>query len=193
MSLAQLIMARWPITEAREEKAEEEEERTTLTRCPGACLDGMAGLCPRGWPGATWGSLHRAHREHRTSALPPACTHTTTPQATTASTRKRSGGVSSSEATGANETRARSSQRSHRRGEGFRIHLEEEEEGSEANIWPKWRRRRSPEPARITGRWCRRLGCDRVGSGEREGAALTVWVGLTDPAGQLGFWPAQVD
>jgi hypothetical protein len=31
-----------------------------------------------------------------------------------------------------------------------------------------------------------------VSSGEREGAALTIWVGLTDPAGQLGFWPAQV-
>jgi hypothetical protein len=35
-------MARWPVTEAREEKAEEEEERTTLTRRPGAYLAGMA-------------------------------------------------------------------------------------------------------------------------------------------------------
>jgi hypothetical protein len=51
----------------------------TLTRRPGACLDGMAGQCPRGQPGATRGCLHRAHREHRTSALPPACTHTPRP------------------------------------------------------------------------------------------------------------------
>jgi hypothetical protein len=94
-----------------------------------------------------------------------------TPQATIASTRKRSGGVSSSEATGADETRARSSQRSHRRGEGFRIHLVEEEEGSEAIIWPKWRQRRSPEPAEIARRRRRQLGFDRVSLGEWEGGS----------------------
>jgi hypothetical protein len=35
-------MARWPVIEVREEKAEEEEERTTITRRPCAYLAGMA-------------------------------------------------------------------------------------------------------------------------------------------------------
>jgi hypothetical protein len=36
----------------------------------------MAGQCLRGRPEAAQGRLHRAHREHHTTALPPASTHT---------------------------------------------------------------------------------------------------------------------
>jgi hypothetical protein len=58
---------------------------------------------------------------------------------------------------------------------------------------PRWRRRRSPETAGIAGRWRVRLGFGRELGRERErGVVLTVWVGLTDPTGRLGFWPAQV-
>jgi hypothetical protein len=76
--------------------------------------------------------------------------------------------------------------------------LVEEEEGSEATIWPK------VVAAEITGdgQNCRAMARairvrERARERERErererGVVLTVWVGLTDPAGRLGFWPAQV-
>jgi hypothetical protein len=60
VSLAQPVMASWPVTVAIEERVEEENKRNALTNRPGACLDGMAGQCPRGRPGATWEGLHRA-------------------------------------------------------------------------------------------------------------------------------------
>jgi hypothetical protein len=49
---------------------------------PGACLDGMAGQCPRGWPGAAWGSLHRAplgapHHRQSTHTWTTASMHNT--------------------------------------------------------------------------------------------------------------------
>jgi hypothetical protein len=68
----------------------------------------------------------------------------------------------------------------------------EEEEGSEATIWPK------VAVAEITGDGRNHRAMARAirvweRARERErGAVLTVWVGLTDPAGRLGIWPAQV-
>jgi hypothetical protein len=49
--LGSLIMARWPVTMAGEERRGEEEDWNTLTIRPGACLDGMAGQ---------WGRLHHS-------------------------------------------------------------------------------------------------------------------------------------
>jgi hypothetical protein len=51
-------MARWLETMAREGRRGVEEKKNTLTVCPGACLDGMAGQCSCGRPEATQGSLH---------------------------------------------------------------------------------------------------------------------------------------
>jgi hypothetical protein len=58
--LGSLVMARWPVTVAGEERRGEEEDGNMLTIRPGACLDGMAGQCPRGRPETTRGSLHRS-------------------------------------------------------------------------------------------------------------------------------------
>jgi hypothetical protein len=44
---------------AREDKSRVEKMKNTLTVCPGVCLGGMAGQCPRGRLDATRGSLHR--------------------------------------------------------------------------------------------------------------------------------------
>jgi hypothetical protein len=46
---------------SREERVEKMEN--TLTVRPGACLDGMAGQCPRGWLEATRGGLHHGTTE----------------------------------------------------------------------------------------------------------------------------------
>jgi hypothetical protein len=56
VSLAQLIMARWPVTEAREEKAEEEEEKhthQTPRRMPGRHGGAVPTRPARGYLGMT--------------------------------------------------------------------------------------------------------------------------------------------
>jgi hypothetical protein len=131
-------MARWPVTVAGEERREEEEERNTLTRCPGACLGGMAGQCPRGRPGATWGSLHRGSTgSTRPWMLPPACTRTATTSVSHNKHQERTSETLGSEATGAGRTRVGTSHGSPRRESGRRIQLEEGVEDTEAQRLPQ--------------------------------------------------------
>jgi hypothetical protein len=167
-------MARWPVIEAREEKVEEEEERTTLTRRPGAYLAGMARQCPRGRPGAadqarprevfTGGGVAAQGApvgDASTCAAQP-------PKHRTTNTGKRSGKVSSSEATRAGETRAGSSSGSPRRGGVFQIHFVGKEEDTEAIILPKVAAAEDAEGGRNHRATARRLGFARESSGERE-------------------------
>jgi hypothetical protein len=87
-------MAKWPKTMAGEERRGVEEKKNTLTVRPGACLDGMAGQCPRGRPEATWGSLHLGTTGSTALGASTGNAHTPgPPQARIASTEWRSGGL----------------------------------------------------------------------------------------------------
>jgi hypothetical protein len=90
--LGSLVMTRGSETRAREEKGGVKMKKKRLTMRSGACPDSMAGQCPRGRLDATRGRLHRSTAGSTTTALPPACTHTSRPlQACTACPKKKSG------------------------------------------------------------------------------------------------------
>jgi hypothetical protein len=139
-------MARWPVTMAREERREVEEEEHahhTPRRMSGRHAGAVPTWPARDYPGKTSPQHHRR------------CTHTWT----TASTHSKHSeeiqrGVSS-EAIEVGEILSGDRPRSHRRGEEFQIHLVEEEEGRGAHRMLKCRRRKSPEMAGICRRWRR--------------------------------------
>jgi hypothetical protein len=133
------------------------------------------------------------HREHRTSALPPAM-HTLHDHHKHAQ-----------QAPGKDSARCRDQRRqgwknpirepprSRRRGGDHRIQLEEGVEGIEATILPKVAAAEIAGGGRNRRATARAIRVrERARERERVGAVLTVWVGLTDPAGRLGFWPARV-
>jgi hypothetical protein len=155
-----------------------------LTRRPGACLDGMAGQCPCGRPGATWGSLHCAAPGPPHLGTSTGDAHTPwQPQTCAASTGKRSGRVSSSEAIGADKNPSGDWPQISRRGEGFQVHLMEEEEGSGAHRLPRCQWRKSPEMAGICRRRRRHWLQERAREKERGRVSEAEWA--------RSVWPTQ--
>jgi hypothetical protein len=166
--LGSLVMPRWPKTMAGVEKRGLEEMRNTLTVRPGACLGGMAGQCPRGRLDATRGGLHRG----TTGSTAPGASTGVQPhqdplgEAPQASERSRRG-MELSGGRGV-KSRAGSNHGSPRRGGGRRNYLVEVEEGTEASVSPKGRRRRSPDLAGVARRRRRRSRSPEGSKGREE-------------------------
>jgi hypothetical protein len=125
-------MARWPVTEAREERAEEKEEKHThqMPRCmpgrhggavPARPARGYLGMSSPSTPGAP--HLDASTRVH---------THTTTTKGCTTSSRRELNEASSSEATRVGGTREETRHGFPRRGSACQIQLEEGVEDAEA-------------------------------------------------------------
>jgi hypothetical protein len=85
---------------AGEERRGVEEKKNTLTIRLGACLDGMAGQCPRGRPEATRGRLHHGTTGSTAhGASTGVHTHTMTTSVKHSRRQGKAGEVSSSVAT----------------------------------------------------------------------------------------------
>jgi hypothetical protein len=171
-------MARWLVTEAREEKAEE-RRKIPLTRRPGAYLAGMARQCPRS-RGKSSPAAALQHREQPSRTLPPVLlSHPNTAQPTPGGDPAR--------------CRAQRQQGLAKPERDPALDLLGEVESSKSVWWgrkrtqrrafvPRWRQRRTLEVARIAGRRRGNLGSpERERARERSVRGRMGWVGLTDP------------
>jgi hypothetical protein len=177
-------MARWPVTEAREEKAEAEGEGEEKP-------DAQVHTWPA-WRGSARAADQARPREVFTGGgvvaqgAPVGDASTCAaqpPKHHAANTGRRSGEVSSSKATRAGETRAGSSSGSPPRGGVFQIYLVGRKRTQRRAFGPRWRQRRTPEVAGIAERRRGDLGSpEREFERERERSVWgrMGWVGLTD-------------
>jgi hypothetical protein len=195
MSLVQLIMARWPVTEAREEKVEEEEENHTY-QTPG-CIPGRHGKAVPARPtrrgrGKSSPAAPSQHREHPSGTLPPVpLSHPNTTQQTPGEDPAR--------------CQARRRQGPAKPERDPALDLLGEVESSKSFWWgrkrtqrrafgPRWRQRRTSEVAGIAGRRRGNLGSPKRELGRERGSerGRVGWVGLTDPdpsrLGQPARW-----
>jgi hypothetical protein len=166
-------MARWLVTEAREEKAEEEEENHShqMPRCiPGRHGEAVPARPREVFTGGGVAAQGAPVWEASTCAAHP-------PKHRAANTGRISGEVSSLKATRASKTRAESSSGSPRRGGVFQIRLVGEEEDAEARNWPKVAATEDVGGGRNRRATARRFGFARERARERKEVSGAEWAG----------------